>query len=285
MGGHHGVVRRAGWIVAASVLLALSGVAMAVVAGATTKACPTTVTISGSVSLALSPSAATAEVDNCVAFHNATTTTVTVTVTRGGVTLYQPRKLAKGATTSTSVSFLPTSKGTDTDKATALPSVLGKSLGSASGTISVSPAAGAKPTPTHGSPTPGGGHSSTPAVHPDVAPSPKHGKHPKHSNPQPTGIALPPLPPLPSTGVTALPLGSNPVVAPGPTSGSTTSTATSSPAAAVIAGPIEPADDDRRGLPEAVGVVLALGLATGWGRVLLAAPDAVDDAPRGNHRL
>jgi hypothetical protein len=283
MGRHHGVVRRAEWMAAGSVLLALSGVAMAAVAGIAATACTVTVKIvpKGPAVLggiALSPSAATVQVGGCVGFRNTTTASVTVTVT--GTSSYKAT-LASGG----SASFSPHKAGSDVMKATHL-------LASAAGTLTVSPAPKPTPTPTSGSPTPSGGHSSTPTTRPDVAPSSKHSKHPGHPghrgnpNPQPTGVQLPPLPPLPSNGVTALPLGTNPLVAPGPTSAAPTSGSTTpSPSAAVVAGPIEPADDDRRGLPEAVSVVLVLGLASGWGRVLLAQPEAVDDASRGDHRL
>jgi hypothetical protein len=101
-------------------------------------------------------------------------------------------------------------------------------------------------------------------------------------------VKLPPLPPLPTTGITGLagglPQASQPVVAPGLTSAPPI-TESSTPVAAVIAGPLDPAGNNGRGLPEAVGVLVVLGLVTGWGRVLLAQPVAVDNRRKGSHRI
>jgi hypothetical protein len=55
--------------------------------------------------------------------------------------------------------------------------------------------------------------------------------------------------------------------------------------AAVIGGPLEPTGGNGRGLPVAVGVLVVLGMVTGWGRVLLAGSGAVDNRPKGEHRL
>lgn len=282
--GHHGVVRKASWISAAWLLLGLGGVAFATTAAAATNTCAHTVTMTVSrtglanLALAVKPSAVKVQVGDCVAFHNATHSGVTVTVT--GTSSYGPVTLTAGATTGRNASFAPQAAGTDSLTATTPLVTPGH------GTIAVSPAPSPTPTPTtiRGSTKPSGGHSSSPAAHPTVASSPKHSKSP---SPRPTGVSLPPLPPLPSSGVTAVPLGSNPVVAPGPVTPtpSSTSTATASPAPLVLSGPLEPADNNRRGLPEAVGVCVVLGLATGWGRVLLASPEAVDDDPNGDHRL
>jgi hypothetical protein len=86
-----------------------------------------------------------------------------------------------------------------------------------------------------------------------------------------------------------LPKGSKPVVAPGQVGttdvahpGTTTST---SPVAAVLSGPIEPLDSNRRGLPVAIGVLVVLGIATGWGRVLLATSGPGDNRFKGDHQI
>jgi hypothetical protein len=114
-----------------------------------------------------------------------------------------------------------------------------------------------------------------------------HG-HKKTPTPHATGIELPPLPPLPKVGVTSLPKGSKPLVAPGlPATGvappSTSQSA--SPVAAVISGPIEPLDNNSRGLPVAIGVLVVLGIATGWGRVLLATTGSGDNRRKSAHAV
>jgi hypothetical protein len=81
-----------------------------------------------------------------------------------------------------------------------------------------------------------------------------------------------------------VPLGTNPLVAPG--LGATPApTSTASEAAMVVGGPIEPLRGDGKGLPAAIAILLVLGLITGWGRVLLASHEAVDDIPRTAHSL
>jgi hypothetical protein len=265
-----------------SLLVALSGVMLASVESAAAAVCSSKLTISGPSSghLVLSPSAPKVRLGDCLAFVNATNGQVSLTVAHADKTVYAAT-LAKGETTSKKASFAPSALGRDTVTATSKAVLVLTVKGSA--IITVSPSPSASPTAT-GSPSPRGKGSSKPAKGPDVAPSPKHSK--KHPSPKPTGIKLPPLPPLPSTGSTAagVPLGSNPLVAPGPTSAPVTGES-QSPVAEVIAGPLEPPDNDSRGLPVAVGVIVVLGLATGWGRVLLAAPQAVDDRSRGDHRL
>jgi plastocyanin len=280
------VVHKAWSVVVASLFLALVAVGFAAVEGAAASSCAVTVTISGPTAgkLVVTPSPAKVQVGDCVAFHNATTTLLTLKVTTAaGKTVYPNVALDRGQTTSSKASFAPTAAGSDTFAA-ATKGLLGLLPTRGSGTITVSPAT----SPT-ASPTPSGKHSSAPSVHPDVAPSPKKSKGSKKKHtptPKPTGIKLPPLPPLPTTGVTALPLGSNPVVAPLlPTRGSSSPSESPSPVAAIIGGPLEPVENNRRGLPEAVAVLVVLGLATGWGRVLLALPRSVDDKHRPDHRI
>jgi hypothetical protein len=218
----------------------------------------------------------------CVSFTNATDSKVTLNVT-GGRRSYQVT-LVKGASASGSAGYVPDSVGKDTIAATA-PVLLGIGKVSGSGTITVAAAPSASPTNTAtATAKPTGHHPTKPTAKPHGSSTPKHSQH--HSpTPHATGIKLPPLPPLPTTGVTGpVPKGSNPVVAPGPTSAPPVSDS-STPVAAIIAGPLDPVENNGRGLPEAVGVLVVLGLATGWGRVLLAHPGAVDDRPRGNHRL
>jgi hypothetical protein len=276
--GHDGNVRKAGFIVAVPLMLALGAAVSTAAEAAPAAPCAGKITISGPTSghLVLTPSSAKLQLGTCVAFDNATDAKVMLTVVHDGKTVYGTTTVGRGQTTSRSASFAPAALGQDTVAATSRAVLVLPVKGSA--TITVTPAPSVSPT---ASPTPGGTGSSTPVASPDVAPSPKNSKHP---NPKPTGIKLPPLPPLPSSGATGVPQGSNPLVAPGPTSPPTT-LESQTPVAQIVAGPLEPPDDNSRGLPEAVGVIVVLGLATGWGRVLLAQPRAVDDRPHGDHRL
>jgi hypothetical protein len=92
-------------------------------------------------------------------------------------------------------------------------------------------------------------------------------------------VSLPPLPPLPTGGLTGQPVPTNPLVAPGATNaaGVEVSGGESVPSATVI----EPVTGSRRGLPVLIAAVLLVGLACGYGRVLLAIPSAVADRARG----
>ena len=298
--GHDGVVRKAVSMAAVAVstvevavstaavavVLALIGLMLATVEGAAaSSSCARTITISGPSNghLVLSPSAAKVALGNCFAFANATNAKVSLAVAHAGKTVYTVT-LAKGETTAAKFSFAPDALGKDAVAASSK-RVLNLLTATGSASITVTPAPKVSPTAS-GSPTPSGKRTGTPSVSPDVAPSPKHPK--KTATPKPTGIKLPPLPPLPSSGATGVPIGTNPLVAPGPTSASAspvTVTESQSPVAAIIAGPLEPPDNDSRGLPDAVGVLVVLGLAAGWGRVLLAQPRPVDDRSRGDHRL
>jgi plastocyanin len=274
-------VNRTVTVVATSLLTAIGGVTFAAVESAAATSCAATITISGPTNgkLVLTPRSVSVAVGDCVGFTNAAASQVTVNVANGAYAA----TLGKGATATGKAGFKPKATGKDAVTATGKALLLLKApTGSAS--ISVTPAPSHTPTPS-GSPKPnGGGHSSgKPRKHPSVAPHPHKSK--RHTpRPKATGIKLPKLPPLPTTGITALPRASNPLVAPGPASAPAV-TDSSSPVAAVIGGPLEPTGDNRRGLPVAVGVLVVLGMVTGWGRVLLAQPSAVDNRAKGDHRL
>jgi hypothetical protein len=277
--------RRAAALIAAALLLALSGTVLAVVEGAAAVTCTATMTVSGPShgNLTVTPGSTSVRLGACVEFDNSSPAKVTLTVTETGGKTDSRTIQQRGSTTVT-----PASLGKASVDVTEpiLLGIGGTAHGSA--TVTVKPA----PAGTSSSPTPTGKHT-TPGTKPDVAPKPKkskhgsngkHGKNGKHTpKPHATGIKLPPLPPLPTAGFTTLPKASNPVVAPGPPT-SAPITDTSTPVAAVIGGPIEPGTNNTRGLPEAVGVLVVLGLVTGWGRVLLATTAPVDSRPEGEHR-
>jgi hypothetical protein len=277
--------RRTGALVVASLLLALSGTMITVVDHAAAASCTASVTISGphSGQLTLSPSGPTVQLGGCVSYSNSTPAKVTLTVTQSGGT-----KTAS-IPQSSSATVKPAAAGKATVSATE-PILLGLG-GTAKGSGSITVKAAPKSTPSSSaSAHPTGKHSSTPTAKPDVAPHPKKHHKAKHGNakhapgPHATGIQLPPLPPLPTAGITTLPKASNPVVAPGPATAPPI-TDTSTPVAAVISGPIEPGASNGRGLPEAIAVLVVLGLVSGWGRVLLASPAPVDGDPDGRHRV
>lgn len=269
-----------------------AGLAIAAADGAAAATCAAKVTISGPSHghLVLSPSSVKVQVGSCVEYVNSTNTKLTLTISQGNKTVYGPTGIAGGG----AADFTPSSAGKDSVSASS--QVL---LIKFTGGGSVTATASASPHPTKSSsPKPTPKQSKPPSKHPRVAPKPnkstnshgsKNGKNQKKQTPAPhaTGIRLPPLPPLPSVGVTALPKGSKPLVAPGestPPAGAPT-TGSTSPVAAVLSGPIEPLDSNRRGLPVAVGVLVVLGIATGWGRVLLAASGPGDNRGKGDHRL
>jgi plastocyanin len=298
--GHHGVVRKAGLVSAALLLTGFTGVAFATGASAAASCAATsTVTIASSgllasLTLSVSPGVVTVHVGDCVSFNNETKATVTVSAT--GSDSYR-LDLTPGAETPPSAQLAATTAGADVLSVSSNKAPL-----PAGGAITILPALPVptpalppspkhNPTPTHtpkgGSTTPTSGHSSSSTASTSATASPtassKHSKKPAH--PGITGISLPPLPPLPLNRVTAVPLGTNPLVAPGLSAANPTPTTTASEAAMVVAGPIEPLSGDGRGLPEAVAILLVLGLITGWGRVLLASHEAVDDLPRTGNRL
>jgi plastocyanin len=273
-------------------LASAAGLTIAAASSAAAASCTAKVTISGPSHghLVLSPSSVKVQVGNCVEYVNSATSKVTLTISQGSRTVFGPRDIAKGSATS----FTPSSAGRDTVSASSQVLLLKFTGGG-----SVTATAPSSPHPTKsGSPKPTPKTSKSPSKHPNVAPNPKHphkqanknGKSQKKQTPQPhaTGIKLPPLPPLPSVGVTALPKGSKPLVAPGetvPPAVAQPGTNSTSPVAAVLSGPIEPLDSNRRGLPVAVGVLVVLGIATGWGRVLLAASGPGDKRSKGDHKI
>jgi plastocyanin len=290
MSVHDGWMRRVSTMAMASLVTVLAAGFVAATGDAAATGCAATITISGPSrgDLVLTPARLKVGVGACVAFTNSAATQVSLSVTNGGGTNVYTATLAKGTTKA----YRP-KVGKDTATATGKPplNILGQPVGpkpTGTATITVSSPPSTSPTGS-GSPAPGGHSSGKPVNRPTVASKP-HGS--KHHTPRPraTGIKLPPLPPLPTAGFTApLPRASNPVVAPGPSSAPPVTT-TSSPVAAVIGGPLEPTGDNGRGLPVAVAVLVVLGMVTGWGRVLLAAPGAgdtgaVDNHPKGQHRL
>jgi hypothetical protein len=287
----HGGMRRAVGVASVVLAAALGGGVVVAVSGTAAAGCAARITFNGpsGSKLEASPSSVSVAVKECVQFTNSTSDTLSVTVTQGGRTVYSTA-IAKGATVSSAHAFVPKSTGRASVAASEKTGLLG--LGKASGSASVTVTSPPSPKPSKSKstkPKPTPKHSSRkPGKKPDVAKSPKHGqkgKKGKHTpGPHATGIKLPPLPPLPTTEVTApLPKASRPLVASGPTTARPVTTESTTPVAAVIAGPIEPAEEDSRGLPIAIGVLIILGLASGWGRVLLAT-SAVDSPPRRNRR-
>jgi plastocyanin len=285
-------------VLALGVLTAGAGLTIAA-DGAVASGCAATITISGPSHghLSLSPSAVKVQTGDCVTFANSADNKVSVTISQSGKTVFGPTTIAKGGT----ASFTPSSAGKDS--VTASMKIIGNLI-TQTGSGTVTATAPPRPHPSKSSsskPTPKQTKSGKP---PRVASSPKHNGNHKQSNkangkkgkngaktPQPhaTGIKLPPLPPLPSVGISALPKGEKPVVAPGVTpppvvAGQPTSQS-ASPVAAVLSGPIEPLDSDRRGLPVAIGVLVVLGIATGWGRVLLATSGAGDNRTKASRHL
>jgi plastocyanin len=293
-------VRRGG-IRAGTALLGMlamgAGLTIAAATPAAAAGCAATVTISGPSHghLVLSPNSVKVQTGQCVAFVNSTSSKVTLSVSRSGKTLYSAG-ISKGG----AADFTASSAGTDAVSASSQVLLL-KFTGGGSVTATAPPSP--HPTKSNSPTSPNPKHTPSSPTHPKVASNPKHPKHQsnKHGGnqkkkskqqtptPHATGIKLPPLPPLPKVGVTALPKGSKPVVAPGQVStttaaqpGTTTST---SPVAAVLSGPIEPLDSNRRGLPVAIGVLVVLGIATGWGRVLLATSGPGDNRFTGDHQI
>lgn len=280
------VLRRVLSLVAMPLALTAAVVASDAAVGSAATGCAATVTVSGPQSghLVLTPGHVKVGVGDCVAFDNATSSSMSIAVAADGKTVYTAT-VTKGATTSPKTSYHPGAAGRDTVTAKITTVLVLSTKGT--GTVDVSAPASPSPSPSkHASPTPRSGHSPGQGSKPKVASRPKHhnGKQggKQHPKAKPTGIKLPPLPPLPTTIATApaVPRGTNPLVAPGPTAPPTHGS--SSPAAAIVSGPIEPPDNDNRGLPVVIGIVVVLGLAIGWGRALLAS--AVDEPlPAGRH--
>lgn len=290
--GHHGSVRRAGILTAASLAAVLAGVSYAAVDGAAAATCASKVAISGPKSgrLILTPSAAKVQVGECLAFTNSTSAAVNLSITKAGATVFTDT-VAAGATTPVKSSYTPKTPGHAAIAASSHVLLL-KLTGS--GSVTVSPTPSNTPSSSD-SPKPHGNQSSKPSNHPARSAHPSKSTKSDTPKPHATGFKLPPLPPLPTVGQSALPRGSSPVVAPGLTSPAPVTTQSSTPVAVVVAGPLETAEDSSRGLPIAVAVLVILGLVSGYGRVLLATPSdhagrqrrrgTVDKRRDGDHRV
>jgi len=207
----------------------------------------------------------------CVEFVNNTSNAAQVTV---AATSYSQTVPAKGSTSGSS-NYVVTKTVTV---------AVSSGLRSGSGTIT---ATAPSPTPSHPTSTPGPttSHPASPTATPQVTPSRSGSRHHRHHRQHPVKISLPPLPPLPTGGLTAQPRGSNPVIAPGLTS------ATAAPSQPSTGGPttavataIEPATDNKRGLPALIAAVLVIGLAAAYGRALLNYAPAVDNGSARQHR-
>jgi hypothetical protein len=211
----------------------------------------------------------TVVVGGCVQFVNGTSLAARVTISG---TSYAHTIPARGATSGSSNYRVAT---TVTVRATS-------GLRSGSGTITARKAS-PRPSSSAQSPSSAPTRSGSPAATPDVAPSPHHRHHHKHKHR--VKISLPPLPPLPTNGLTAAPKATNPLVAPGLTTTapiiSPTPTSTETTAAAVV---VDSGDGSGRGMPALIGAVLVVGLLVAFGRVVLAFVPAVDDRSRRRHR-
>jgi hypothetical protein len=268
-------------VTAVSLLAVVAGVSFAAVAGSAAASCRATVAVSGPRNghLVLTPATAKVRVRECLAFSNSTSSPVNIAITKDGVTVYRST-VRHGVTTAAKASYTPKTAGRASIVVDSRVLLL-KFTGTGSATVAPAP----KDSPSASeSPTPHGHESAKPAHTPSKTPSPHKPRKPHSPRPHATGFKLPPLPPLPSVGRSALPKGSSPVVAPGLTSLAPVTTTSATPVAVVVAGPLETAEDTSRGLPIAVAVLVVLGLASGYGRVLLAAPKPVDNRRDGAHR-
>jgi len=207
----------------------------------------------------------------CVEFANTTSAPVQVTVV--------------GTTYSRTVPANATTSGSSNYQVTKSVTVQASSgLRSGSGTIT---ARSPSPAPTHTStptPTPRATRSTSPPVSATSSPSPA-ASHRRHRRGHRLKVSLPPLPPLPTDGLTTQPPASNPVVAPGLTSATAApSQPTPSSHTTGTATVVEPATGSDRGLPVLLAAVLLVGLVAAYGRVLLGYAPAVDNRPSHPHR-
>jgi hypothetical protein len=280
--GHHGGMRPQIAAISAGLGLVLAGSAgIAVHAGATTPvpvssagvAKPTCVVVvltprANSV-LQLDVSAVTATKGECVRFRNKTNTTATVDV-RG--TTYR-QVIRAGGITSGKANYTATANAT-------VDAVSGLRSGSSPLTV------------TAASPQPSSSPSGRPTTSPSASPTSTakasasasaSGSASASPHRRKGKIVLPPLPPLPSGGVSGGIVPSNPLVAPGETTpGSEPVSGTQSIAAAATV--LEPTSGSGRGLPVLVALVVLVGLIAGFGRVVLAVPNRPESRDRRRHR-
>ncbi|HVW80037.1 MAG TPA: hypothetical protein VHB69_03740 [Mycobacteriales bacterium] len=222
------------------------------------------ITISQGQGLSLDVSSVLVPTGGCVRFANLTDVTVTVKVSGSSFATRLPARTPASASAAYTATHAATVTATD-------------GLRTGRGTISVEavpptpkPSQTYVPPPVESVAPAVATHSATPS--PNATPTPTSSAT-RSPSPTPTpssstsSAALPVLPSLPTSGATALPAASQPVVAPlvvGP--------GTRGVAATVI----EPMGGSSRGLPAAVAIVVVIGLATAFGRAVLAAAPAVD---------
>lgn len=263
MSRHHGGMRTRVGVITAGLALSAAGLAgMTEHARAATCAVVTISPKSGTV-LQLDVSAVTVTNGACVRFHNKTNATAIIDV-RG--TSYRQSVPAGGITTG-SENYTATTTAT-VDAVSALRS--GNStitVRESSPSPSTSPSASATKSP-HLTPSP----TTSPHVTKSASHSPKPRKHQGK-------LSLPPLPPLPSGGISGKVVPSNPLVAPGEVAPSGQSVSGTQPVP--VATVIEPAVDSKRGLPIAIAAVVLLGLICGYGRAVLSTSGGSD---RHRHR-
>jgi hypothetical protein len=95
---------------------------------------------------------------------------------------------------------------------------------------------------------------------------------------------LPPLPPLPTGGLSDLAQPSNPLVAPGATTPADVAPVSGTQSVATAATVLEPTTGSHRGLPVLVALVVLVGLVAGFGRVVLAVPNRPESQDQRRHR-
>jgi hypothetical protein len=201
---------------------------------------------------AISPSNLLVDPGACVTFHNGT-------ILPAQFTVGAHYKQTAAAFSEVTTDYVAGPAGTTQPVTATEPGV------TAHATIVVKPAP-SKPAPTRT-------HSAGPA--------PRHSSSAGHPSPTPTAAAPTP----PARTLTAAPPPVQPLVSPAPGSspflaGQPTPTpSSSSPAATVLSGPLQPPTDRGTGLPAAVAALAVAGTAGALVRVLLAEPiGPVDDA-------
>jgi hypothetical protein len=224
------------------------------------------ITISQGQGLSLDVSSVLVTTGGCVRFANLTDVTVTVKVSGSSFSARLPGKtpasaspsyVADHAGTVTATDGLRSGRGTISVEA---PSLSPKT----SPTVIPPPVESIAPTPHTHTPTPPPTPTASLPVTPSATATPTAARSPSD--------VIPVLPSLPSGGSSAPPVASHPVVAPQVHGGD------SRPVSATV---LEPVGGSSRGLPAAVAIVVVIGLATAFGRAVLAASPAVDH--RGRH--